>query len=169
MVLVKYEFNDLTEEEYAAIGRVVRTFGAIEHELARTLIDAKGGIDIPFDKDIKRAMRGSIVIRLQELIKILESMSNAIEPDWLEDFKTKLLEGCQLRNHYCHGFWYKDENGKLWCDFFRRADEDGVNNDTGVQLDQLPCSLDQIETTFQSNLHNLTVLEELQTQLQETS
>lgn len=165
MSAIKYALNDLTKAEYAAIGRVVRTFGAIEHELVRTLIDANGGPNGVRSEQLKKALRGSLKTRLEELVKQLDSMQNVVDPEWLSDFKTKLLEGCQVRDHYCHGFWRKDEDGKLWCDFFRRSTQRNTTDELGVELREMSCSLNEIENTFQSNLKNLKVLESLQQKL----
>lgn len=162
MLQIKYELNDLTEVEYAAIGRVVRTFGAIEHELMRTIIDASGGPDNACSKQLKKALRGSLKTRLEELIKILNKEQNVVDAVWLKDFEIKLLEGCQVRDHYCHGNWYKDENGDLCCDFYKRTNQKNTTGELGVELHKMPCSLDEIETTFQSNLSNLKTLESLQ-------
>ncbi len=97
----KYQLCDFTDEEYAALGKAVRTFGMIEHELARTLIDVFGGPKIAQNSEMKKSLRSAYKGRLEELVKALKNQPHpVVDLNWIDDFESKLSQGGRL----CMGF-----------------------------------------------------------------
>ncbi|WP_035266852.1 hypothetical protein [Ahrensia sp. 13_GOM-1096m] len=151
-------FNEMNDEEYTAIGRCARTFGALEHELLRTLIDYYGGPLEAKDKQIKKSAMSSFRGRLNALVEALKDHPG-IEANWLNGFHTKLSETNDVRDHFSHGLWRKNRNGKLDCIFYARFKD---NDSLGVDKRTISISLARMQEIFEINLHNIAVLKELQ-------
>jgi hypothetical protein len=146
-------FEELTEPEYAAIGRCVRTFAVIENELVQTLIDLAGGPNRAEPRELKKALQGTFKSRLNALMKAIEEKNGLSNPEF-EDFKNKMLEACVIRDHMVHGIWQKDKSGKLTCVFYRR-DNSRTANALGVEKCTRKFRLQELKRIAQINEQNI--------------
>lgn len=116
--------KDFSDESYAALGRVMRTFGILEHEIMRAAIGLTGDTEvIESDHDkksaIENAIGGAFAKRLKAFCEAYETSGG--DPEWLTNFKEKMREGISARDHFVHGQWSEELGGKLKCVFFKRG------------------------------------------------
>ncbi len=114
--------KDFSDESYAALGRVMRTFGILEHEIMRAVIGLYGDIANVKNNETKKqfienAIGGAFAKRLKAFCEAYETSGG--DPEWLANFEEKMHEGISARNHFLHGQWTEETDGKLKCVFFK--------------------------------------------------
>lgn len=115
--------KEFSAESHAALGRVSRTFGILEHEILRAAIGLYGGPgQADSDPNLKKKVDVAIASSLGGRLKLFTEAYTVqnLDDKWLEDFKTKIAQGILARNHFAHGLWSEDQDGRLKCNFFER-------------------------------------------------
>ncbi|WBU63407.1 hypothetical protein [Paracoccus aerodenitrificans] len=116
--------NDMPDEQYALIGRAIRSFSAIEHELGRAIIALLGGpvaieANPDLDKRAKNILKNMLAGRLSEFVNLLKQARPDLN-DWADDFQAKLEDGIKLRNAFVHGTWESTPDNKMRLTFYPR-------------------------------------------------
>ncbi|MDE2759590.1 MAG: hypothetical protein OXH90_04740 [Paracoccaceae bacterium] len=112
-------------EEY---GRVIATYGFLEHTLYGAICLFSGYLNYPKEElpeKLKRRMRKSIVDSLNPLISEFEKAIRGYPNVKLRDLElllTKLNETVEIRNMFCHAFWGPpDSNGSTVPFYFDKS------------------------------------------------
>jgi len=116
--------DDFSVEAHAALGRLMRTFSILEHEIMRAAIGIIGGPEvIEADDDLKNAVEKAIGASLGGRLKFFSEAhaKSDFDPEWLADFQDKLADGITARNHFAHGIWSELPDGRLKCVFYARG------------------------------------------------
>ena len=150
--------NDFSDEEFAAIGRLVWSFTEFEHVLARTALKlsfdetvANGhNIDAQVIKIIKQNLNG----RFKCFIAALRaSGQNDEHSEWISEAESKFKDGLRWRDRICHGRWNRHQDGRLTVRFF---DRESVEREEEAQI--IPISLSDLrqltETTLKLGYRN---------------
>ena len=118
--------NDFSDEEFAAIGRLLWAFTVLENELARGAMKLREdvawrGNSGPIDDQIRKIVKQDIKGRFDGFIAALKaSSSNGEESDWIAEAETKFKDGLLWRNRICHGKWSRLGDGRMGVQFFDR-------------------------------------------------
>jgi len=112
-----------SDEIYIALGRVLSSFGWLEHELMCAVIGMRGGPDaaeVGSDEEraIKKEIEGSLGKRIRVFVDTYRTEIG--EDNWIGDFEAKLEGALSCRDHFFHGHWQKRDDGWLHCTFFKR-------------------------------------------------
>ena len=111
-------------EAYAALGRLLASFGALEHHLMRAVIDLRGGPDaISPDSNMEDAIEaeigGAIKARAKTFVTTYRAEIGGNE--WIDDLEATLAHACEYRDHFSHGLWRETTEGWLHCTFWQRG------------------------------------------------
>ena len=118
--------NDFSDEEFAAIGRLVWAVIVIEHELARAAMklrydEAVSNGDI-IDAQVTKIIKENLNGRFKCFIAALEASGQNDEyNDWINDAESKFEDGLRWRDRVCHGRWSRHQDGRLAILFHDRA------------------------------------------------
>ena len=113
-------------EAYAALGRLLASFGALEHHLVNAVIDLHGGPDVippggDVEKTLETAIKGAIPARARIFVTTYRAKFGANE--WIDTFEVNLKQACEYRNHFAHGLWRETAEGWMHCTFWKRGKE----------------------------------------------
>ena len=118
--------NDFSDEEFAAIGRLVWSFTVIEHELARAAMklrydEAVSNGDI-IDAKVTKIIKENLNGRFKCFIAALKASGQNDEySDWINEAESKFKDGLRWRDRVCHGRWSRHQYGRLAILFHDRA------------------------------------------------
>lgn len=144
---------DFTEEEFAAIGKLVWSFTVLEHELARAAMKLRFDIAVangtgPIDRDILNIAGGSLAKRFNEYVEALRaSKPDHKTKDWIQEAQTKFPDGLVWRNRVCHGNWKRWNDGRMAIRFVDRTSLRAED-----EVDYTPISLVELGKMMNTNL-----------------
>ena len=145
--------NDFSDEEFAAIGKLVWSFTVVEHELARAAMwlrhetaSTANGSDI--DDQLRKIMKADLKGRFECFITALR----ATGPDsgilaWIAEVTAWFSGASEVRNRVCHGNWRRLSSGLIAVRFFDRK-----SLVQEVELDYSPVTLAELAELSDSNL-----------------
>ena len=149
-----YIVNDFSDQEFAALGKLVWSFTVLEHELAHAAMKLRHDTALasnstePIDVEIKRAVNGSLQGRFNEFIKALELVNlDEQNTQWVHKVKCKFPDVVAWRNRACHGNWRRLDDGQLAVRFVDR-----VSFKNEVEVDYIPLSPSDNSELIATNL-----------------
>lgn len=141
------EFSDA---QYAAIGRAIRAFGELEHQLAVATLDLYGGASRADTDEMigakgQKVASGALEMRLNLFIgTYIEQFQRDA---WLDEFESQARNLIQWRNAFCHGRWVKTSSGNVQPTFYERTYVERLENPPEHEL-----SIDNIHDLVQGTL-----------------
>jgi hypothetical protein len=145
--------NDFSDEEFAAIGRLVWSFTVIEHELARAGMKLRfdeavvngDTIDAQITKIIKENLNG----RFKCFIAALKaSDQNDEHSEWISKAESRFKDDLRWRDRVCHGRWNRHQDGRLTVRFF---DRESVEREEEAQI--IPICLSDLRQQTETTLN----------------
>ncbi|MFN3527347.1 MAG: hypothetical protein ACK4YU_14795, partial [Paracoccus sp. (in: a-proteobacteria)] len=114
--------EQLTDAQYAAIGRAVRGFAVLEHALASATISLLGGPEFDPDTIGERQAQGVVQARFDaRLNRFLIAYGEKFQRDlWCDRLEEAVKGILKWRNGICHGLWSNGADGEMVLTFWDR-------------------------------------------------
>ena len=144
--------DDFSDEEFAAIGRLVWSFTVFEHELARAAMKLRNDVAVVsgqnIDPQVLKIIKGNLNDRFKCFVAAFKASGQMDEySPWISEAESKFNDGRRWRDRVCHGRWSRHQDGRLTIRFYDRA---SVEREEDVQ--PIPVSLSDIRQLTNTTL-----------------